>query len=216
MRRRTLLVLPALAVASTRLRAAPGTVRTRVETEAGAFVVEVDARVAPITVANYLAYVDRKLLDGGSVYRIVSLANQAPETTHKIEVVQWGVNRADGVPPPLPPIAHETTRQTGLRHLDGTVSMARAQPGTATAEFFVCIGDQPELDFGGGRNPDGQGFAAFGRVVAGLGVVRALHARSETDPYLARPIPVRSVRRMVQKNTSRQGKSAVAPMQVQR
>jgi peptidyl-prolyl cis-trans isomerase A (cyclophilin A) len=99
-------------------------------------------------------------------------------------------------PPPLPPIAHETTQQTGLRHLDGTVSMARAQPGTATAEFFVCIGAQPALDFGGGRNPDGQGFAAFGRVVEGMDVVRALHARGEADQYLARPIAIRSVRRL--------------------
>jgi peptidyl-prolyl cis-trans isomerase A (cyclophilin A) len=130
-------------------------VRTRVDTEAGAFVVEVDSQVAPLTVAHYLAHVDRKLLDGGAVYRIVTLANQAPETRHKIEVVQWGMNRPDGQAPALPPIVHETTRQSGLRHLDGTVSMARAQPGSATAEYFVCVGDQPELDFGGGRNPDG-------------------------------------------------------------
>ena len=106
------------------------------------------------------------------------------------------MNRPDDQAPPLPPIVHETTRQTGLRHLDGTVSMARAQPGSATAEYFVCIGDQPELDFGGGRNPDGLGFAAFGRVVEGMDVVRALHARGEADQYLAQPIRVRSVRRV--------------------
>lgn len=195
MRRRRILVLPVLAVAS-RPRAATSPVRTRVQTDAGAFVVEVDPAVAPITVANYLAHVDRGLLDGGAVYRIVTLANQAPETRHKIEVVQWGMNRPDDKPPALPPIAHETTRQTGLRHLDGTVSMARAQPGTATAEFFVCIGEQPALDFGGGRNPDGLGFAAFGRVVEGMDVVRTLHARGEADQYLAQPIRVRSVRRV--------------------
>ena len=116
-------------MASTSPRAAPAqAVRTRVETEAGSFVVEVDPEVAPVTVANYLAHVDRKLLDGGAVYRIVTLANQAPETRHKIEVVQWGMNRPDGQAPPLAPIVHETTRQSGLRHLDGTVSMARASP----------------------------------------------------------------------------------------
>jgi len=189
-------VLAALALAARCPRAAPGAVRTRVETEAGAFVVEVDPEVAPITVAHYLAHVDRGLLDGGAIYRIVTLANQAPDTAHKIEVVQWGRGRPDGDPAPLPPIAHETTRQTGLRHLDGTVSMARAQPGSATAEYFVCVGDQPELDFGGGRNPDGLGFAAFGRVVEGMDVVRALHARGEADQYLAQPIRVRSVRRI--------------------
>ena len=184
-------------MAAARTRAAPAqAVRTRVETEAGTFVVEVDPEVAPVTVANYLAHVDRKLLDGGAVYRVVTLANQAPETRHKIEVVQWGRNRPDGQAPPLPPIAHETTRQSGLRHLDGTISMARAQPGSATAEYFVCVGDQPELDFGGGRNPDGLGFAAFGRVVEGMDVIRALHARGEADQYLAQPIRVRSVRRI--------------------
>jgi peptidyl-prolyl cis-trans isomerase A (cyclophilin A) len=196
MRRRSVLVVPVLAVAAGRSRAAPRIVRTRVETEAGAFVVEVDAEVAPISVANYLALVDARLLDGGSVYRVVTLANQAADTPHRIEVVQWGMNRPDDKPPPRPPIAHETTRQTGLRHVDGTVSMARAQPGTATTEFFVCIGAQPELDFGGHRNPDGQGFAAFGRVVDGMDVIRALHARGEADQYLERPVRVSSVRRV--------------------
>ena len=196
MRRRSVLLLPALAVAATRPRAAPAqAVRTRVETGLGSFVIEVDPEVAPVSVAHYLAHVDRGLLDGGAVYRIVTLANQAPETRHKIEVVQWGMNRPDDKPPPLPPIVHETTRQSGLRHLDGTVSMARAQPGSATAEYFVCVGDQPELDFGGGRNPDGLGFAAFGRVVEGMDVIRALHLRGEADQYLAQPIRVRSVRR---------------------
>jgi peptidyl-prolyl cis-trans isomerase A (cyclophilin A) len=185
-----------LAVAAGRSRAAPRVVRTRGETEAGAFVVEVDTEVAPITVANYLALVDARLLDGGAVYRVVTPANQPADTPHKIEVVQWGMNRPDDKPPPLPPIAHETTRQTGLRHVDGTVSMARAQPGSATTEFFVCIGAQSELDFGGHRNPDGLGFAAFGRVVEGMDVIRALHARGEADQYLARPVRVSSVRRI--------------------
>jgi peptidyl-prolyl cis-trans isomerase A (cyclophilin A) len=197
MQRRSVLLVPALALVATRPRAAPAqAVRTRVETELGSFIVEVDPEVAPVTVANYLAHVDRKLLDGGAVYRIVTLANQAPETRHKIEVVQWGMNRPDGKASPLPPIVHETTRQSGLRHLDGTVSMARAQPGSATAEYFVCVGDQPALDFGGGRNPDGLGFAAFGRVVEGMDVIRALHARGEADQYLVQPIAVRSVRRV--------------------
>ena len=183
-------------MAATRPRAAPRRPCGRASRpRPGSFVVEVDPEVAPVTVANYLAHVDRKLLDGGAVYRVVTLANQAPETRHKIEVVQWGRNRPDDKPPPLPPIVHETTQQSGLRHLDGTVSMARAQPGSATAEYFVCVGDQPELDFGGGRNPDGLGFAAFGRVVEGMDVIRALHARGEADQYLAQPIRVKSVRR---------------------
>ena len=172
------------------------TVRTRVDTARGSFTIEVDPSVAPVTVANYLAHVDGGHLDGTSVYRLVNLANQAPETAHKIEVVQWGMNLPEGKAPPFPPIRHETTRETGLRHRDGTVSMARSTPGSAAGEFFVCIGDQPELDFGGRRNPDGQGFAAFGQVVEGMDVVRALHARAEARQFLAQPIPVRRVRRI--------------------
>lgn len=196
MKRRHLLSLPPLALMATRRSAAATPVRTRVETALGAFVIAVDPQVAPVTVANYLAYVDARHLDGGAVYRIVTLANQTPETKHKIEVVQWGMNTPDDKPAPFAPIVHETTRQTGLRHRDGTVSMARNGPGTATAEFFICIGDQPELDFGGGRNPDGQGFAAFGQVVEGMDVVRALHARGQAKQFLPEPIRVQRVRRV--------------------
>lgn len=198
MRRRQLLTLPlCCALASRPVSAAtPGVVLTRVETALGAFVIAVDPAVAPVTVANYLAYVDGRHLDGGSVYRVVTLANQPPGTKHRIEVVQWGMNLPDDRPAPLPPIPLETTRQTGLRHLDGMVSMARSTPGSATAEFFVCVGDQPELDFGGGRQPDGQGFAAFGRVVEGRAVVAALHARGEAQQILSAPVPVRSVTRV--------------------
>jgi len=171
-------------------------VRTRVETALGSFVVALDTVAAPVTAANYLAYVDARHLDDASVYRIVTLANQAPATAHKIEVVQWGMNLPDGKASPLPPIRHETTRETGLRHRDGTISMARNTPGSAASEFFICIGDQPELDFGGRRNPDGQGFAAFGRVVEGMDVVRALHAGGEPQQMLAQPIAVRTVRRL--------------------
>jgi len=198
MKRRSVLALPAAAVISTVSLAAPPVsgVRTRVDTELGAFVIEVNPEVAPVTVANYLAYVDRALLDRASVYRIVTLQNQPPDTRFKIEVVQWGLDLPDAQPPLLPAIAHETTRDTGLRHVDGTVSMARSPPGTASSEFFVCIGDQSELDFGGRRNPDGQGFAAFGRVVDGQDVVRALHSRGEASQRLTQPIRIRSVRRL--------------------
>lgn len=191
MQRRQLIALAALPLAA---QAAATTVRTRVATPLGPFVIEVDTAVAPLTVANYLAYVDARQLDTAWVYRLVTLANQ-PQSPHKIEVVQWGLNLKDEAPPLRPPIAHETTKQTGLRHRDGTVSMARGAPGTATAEFFICLGDQPELDFGGRRNPDGQGFAAFGRVVHGMDVVRALHARAGTEQWLASPIAIGPVRR---------------------
>jgi peptidyl-prolyl cis-trans isomerase A (cyclophilin A) len=171
-------------------------VKTRVATALGDFVIAVDPEVAPVTVANFLALVDARHLDAGSVYRIVTLANQPPETRHKIEVVQWGMKLIDGQPGPFAPIRHESTRDTRLRHRDGTVSMARNGPGTAAAEFFICIGEQPELDFGGGRNPDGQGFAAFGQVIDGMAVVRALHAQGQARQFLPEPIAVLSVRRV--------------------
>ncbi|MBG9389892.1 peptidylprolyl isomerase [Caenimonas aquaedulcis] len=186
-----LIALPGLA------RGADAQVLTRVDTALGAFTIAVDPYVAPATVANYLAYVDGGYLDGGAVYRLVTMANQPPETPYKIEVVQWGMNLPDGKAPPFAPIPHETTRDTGLKHLDGTVSMARSTPGSAASEFFICIGDQPELDFGGRRNPDGQGFAAFGRVVKGREVVFQLHRRAQAQQMLAQPIPVRQVRRVL-------------------
>ena len=197
MHRRNLLALSAAALAwRTTVHAATMPVLTRVDTALGSFAIAVNPEIAPRTVANYLAYVDGRFLDGGSVYRLVTLANQPAETRHKIEVVQWGMNLGDGKVPPFEPIPHESTRETGLRHLDGTVSMARNAPGTAAAEFFICIGDQPELDFGGRRNPDGQGFAAFGRVTQGREVVQALHGRATAQQFLDQPIPIRGVRRV--------------------
>ncbi len=95
----------------------------------------------------------------------------------------------------LTPIAHETTESTGILHRDGVISMARLEPGTATTEIFICVGDQPELDYGGRRNPDGQGFAAFGRVIDGMHVVRAIHQVPANGQYLDQPIPMLEVRR---------------------
>ena len=194
-RRRLLAASCAAALSAPRWADAQGRVLTRVQTPIGSFVIAVDPKVAPVTVANYLAYVDARYLDGASVYRIVTLANQAPDTPHRIEVVQWGMNLPDEKPAPLPPIRLETTRETGLRHLDGTVSMARSTPDSGTSEFFICVGDQPELDFGGRRNPDGQGFAAFGQVVQGRNVVQALHRMGRAEQFLKEPIPIATVRR---------------------
>lgn len=153
-----------------------------IETELGAFTVSVDTKNAPITAANFLAYVDGGHLDASTAYRIVTMANQPAETVHKIEVVQWGPQASEENPSAFPPIAHETTAQTGLRHKNMTISMARFDPGTASSEFFICIGDQPQLDFGGMRNPDGQGFAAFGTVTAGEDVVlKIFGSATETE-----------------------------------
>jgi peptidyl-prolyl cis-trans isomerase A (cyclophilin A) len=197
MRRRQLLTLATLPLFADGADAAADTaILTRVDTPLGPFVIEVAPSVAPITVANYLTYVDEHLLEHAWVYRLVTLDNQKPDTPYKIEVVQWGLNLPDDAPPRRPAIAHESTQRTGMRHRNGTVSMARGEPGTAAAEFFICIGDQPELDFGGRRNPDGKGFAAFGQVVQGMDVVRALHGKAGIEQWLKDPIAIGPVRRV--------------------
>ncbi|HYE87030.1 MAG TPA: peptidylprolyl isomerase [Vicinamibacterales bacterium] len=149
-------------------------VRVRVQTELGDIVVEVDQAKAPETAANFLRYVDGGHYDGGMWHRTVKLDNQ-PESPVKIEVIQAGVN-PERAKSGFPPIALERTNKTGLLHKDGTISMARGAPDSATSGWFICINDQPSLDFGGARNPDGQGFAAFGRVVSGMDVVRKIQA----------------------------------------
>jgi peptidyl-prolyl cis-trans isomerase A (cyclophilin A) len=93
----------------------------------------------------------------------------------------------------LRPIFHETTAETGILHTNGVISMARWEPGTATSEFFICVGDQPELDYGGRRNPDGQGFAAFGKVIKGMNVVKKIHVQPADGQYLNPVIPILEV-----------------------
>jgi peptidyl-prolyl cis-trans isomerase A (cyclophilin A) len=149
-------------------------VRVRVQTELGDIVIEVDQAKAPATAANFLRYVDGGHYDGGSWHRTVKPDNQ-PESTIKIEVIQAGVN-PDKAKSGFPAITLERTSVTGLRHTDGAISMARGAADSATSGWFICIDDQPSLDFGGQRNPDGQGFAAFGRVVSGMDVVRKIQA----------------------------------------
>lgn len=166
--------------------------RVVIETDAGSIEVELDTRRAPITAANFLQYVEARFYDASSFYRTVTAGNQ-PDNAIRIAVIQGGV---DGTRDSRAAIPLERTSQTGLRHLDGLISMARNGPDTATSEFFICVGDQPELDFGGRRNPDGQGFAAFGRVVKGMDVVREIHQRPATGQRLTPPVRIKTVRRL--------------------
>jgi peptidyl-prolyl cis-trans isomerase A (cyclophilin A) len=147
-------------------------VQVRVQTSLGDIVLELDPVKAPNTTANFLKYVDAGHYDGGTFHRTVKMDNQ-PESPVKIEVIQAGVH-ADKAKAGFPAITLERTNATGLKHVDGAVSMARGAPDSATSGWFICINDQPSLDFGGARNPDGQGFAAFGNVVSGMDVVRKI------------------------------------------
>lgn len=156
-------------------------------TELGTIKAELYRGQAPRTVDNFLKYVDQDHYDGGSFFRTVRDDNQ-PDSPVKIDVIQAG-------PHPwfqffdLEPINLERTTLTGLKHLKGTISMARDSPDSATSSFFICVEDEPELDFGGKRNPDGQGFAAFGKVIEGMDVVSRIH-KSEINGQAIR-IPVR-------------------------
>ena len=192
MERRTLLQSAAAWLVARPLPAASG-VTVVLRTSLGDIEIEVDEAHAPVTAANFLRYVDGGYYDGGRFHRTVRLDNQ-PGKTVLIEVVQAGVNPTPARPG-FGPIRLERTRDTGLRHRDGTVSMARDEPDSATSDFFVCIGDQPELDFGGKRNPDGQGFGAFGRVVAGMDVVRRIQAAPADGQSLTPPVPIVSASR---------------------
>jgi peptidyl-prolyl cis-trans isomerase A (cyclophilin A) len=167
-------------------------VRVRLETALGAIEIEVDATRAPITAVNFLRYVERGDYDGGRFHRTVRAGNQQ-DSKVLIDVVQAGRDPAS-VRPERSPILLERTSVTGLRHVDGAVSMARDGPDTATSDFFICIEAQPELDFGGRRNPDGQGFAVFGRVVAGMDVVRRIHDAPADGQSLTPPVPIRKAR----------------------
>ena len=148
-----------------------GGVEVLMETELGEIWLMVDEERAPVTAANFLRYVDEGYYDGGRFHRTVRRDNQ-PDDEVKIEVIQGSANREKGRG--YGAIELERTSVTGLLHVDGALSMARGGADTATSSFFICIGDQPELDFGGKRNADGQGFAAFGRVIEGMDVVRQI------------------------------------------
>ena len=169
-------------------------------TEAGTIEIVLDPVRAPVTVANFLRYVDAGQYNGGVFHRTVTMDNQ-PNNDVKIEVIQGAVNpdyRDDSYPPNsgFDPIPLERTSTTGLKHVDGAISMARMGPDTATSGFFFCIGDQPELDFGGKRNPDGQGFAAFGRVTRGMDVIRKIQMSSRENQRLTPPVVITKVERM--------------------
>jgi peptidyl-prolyl cis-trans isomerase A (cyclophilin A) len=152
------------------------------KTELGDIIIELYPDKAPITANNFLKYIKEDRFEEATFYRAVTRDNQ-PNSEFKIEVIQGGLFE-DFHPQALSPIRHETTSKTGILHEDGVISMARNEPGTATCEFFICIGDQPELDYGGNRNPDGQGFAAFGKVIKGMHVVKKIQHAPAKGQYL--------------------------------
>ena len=175
------------------LSAAPSILLT---TDLGVIEAELHADRAPATVANFLKYVEAQRYTEGRFHRTVKLdPDNQPHNAVKIAVIQGGVNPAFAEQD-WPAIALERTRDTGLKHRDGTLSMARAGPDTATSDFFICLGDQPELDFGGQRNPDGQGFAAFGRVTKGMDIVKKIQSAPAEGQKLTPPVRILKIERL--------------------
>ncbi|MFL2481539.1 MAG: peptidylprolyl isomerase [Gammaproteobacteria bacterium] len=140
------------------------------KTSKGDIIIELYNQIAPITVDNFLRHLDGGHYDGSSFYRTVT--HQNDNGSPKIEVIQGGLGDIDK---PFPAISHESTNITKLKHEDGTISMSRGEVNSATSDFFICIGSQQGLDFGGERNNDGQGFAAFGKVIEGMDIVRDIN-----------------------------------------
>ncbi|MCK3683251.1 peptidylprolyl isomerase [Maribellus sp. YY47] len=162
--------------------------KVEMKTKWGVITMEIDTLKAPVTGKNFLMHVKNGTYKDAVFYRVVRLDNQ-PNNDVKIEVIQGGLFDDKQIDQ-ISPISHETTEVTGIKHRDGTLSMARNAPGSASTEFFICVGDQTELDYGGTRNPDGQGFAAFGNVVSGMDVVRKIQQEKDTTQYLVDPVKI--------------------------
>lgn len=189
------LLLALLVLLTTTLAALAGS-QIRLTTELGVIEAELSADQAPVTVANFLKYVEAGRYTDGVFHRTVTLnPDNQPNNAVKIEVIQGGVN-PEFAEKDWPALALERTRDTGLKHLDGTLSMARASPDTATSDFFICIGDQPALDFGGKRNLDGQGFAAFGRVTKGMEIVKKIQTAPADGQKLTPPVRILKIERL--------------------
>jgi peptidyl-prolyl cis-trans isomerase A (cyclophilin A) len=167
-----------------------------IETNFGNIEVELYPEKAPQSVHAFLSYVDSGLYKDCSFYRVLKEENQ-PSAAFKTELIQggiWQTNYKKGIA--LPHIPHEPTNVTGLFHTNGTISLARTAPGTASSEFFICVGDQHAYDYGGRANPDGQGYAAFGKVFKGMDVIKAIHHQPEDGESFYPPIEISNIVRV--------------------
>jgi len=175
----------------------PGEVAVRIETSLGSIVIAIDTTHAPVTAANFLKYVDGGFYDGGRFHRATRPDNYTPAPPNRpmMEIIQGGIN-PERRGAAFPTIPLERTNVTGLKHVRGVVSMARGNDAdTATSDIFILLDDQPSLDFGGKRFDDGQGGAAFGRVISGMDVVRRIQQQPVQGQNLTPPIPIVSAKR---------------------
>ena len=170
--------------------------RIEIQTRIGNIEVELYPAKAPQTVRAILSYIDSGFYKDASFYRVLNMNNQ-PSDAPKAELIQGGLWNKKGTRRDLiPGIPHEPTSQTGILHTDGVVSLARQEPGTANTEFFICIGNQSGFDYGGENNPDGQGYAAFGKVIKGIAIVRRIYNMPEEEQYFDPTVPIYNIVRL--------------------
>ena len=163
----------------------------KVQTTLGSFCIKPDQEKAPETSLYFLDLARKGLLDNTSVFRIVNTHNNSHNPSCPIHVVQGGLTENSGRS--LPRISHEHTMLTGLAHKKWTVSAARMAPGETYGSFFITMRDEPSLDYGGARHPDGQGFAAFGQVATRYQTLERIFRRAEQDEYLRQQVPITEV-----------------------
>ena len=167
-----------------------------IQTALGNIEIELYADKAPVSAGAFLSYIDSGFYKNAAFYRVLNQDNQQSDA-FKAELIQGGIWRTNHkLFTRLPGIKHETTKQTGILHKDATISLARLEPGTATTEFFICIGDQPGFDYGGENNPDKQGYAAFGKVIKGMNIVRTIYDRPEDDQAFTPPVAIFDIVRL--------------------
>ncbi|MEP6845727.1 MAG: peptidylprolyl isomerase [Panacibacter sp.] len=168
----------------------------QIQTKFGEIEIELYPDHAPKTSAAFLSYIDSGYYKNASFYRVLTDENQ-PSNAPKSELIQGGIWKTNyKLAVAIPGIPHEPTNQTKILHKNGVISLARAEPGTAGAEFFICVGDQPGFDYGGNNNADGLGYAAFGKVVKGMDVVRSIYHAPEYDQVLDPPIAIFNIKRL--------------------
>ena len=167
-----------------------------IQTRLGKIKVELYVEKAPKSVAAFLSNIKAGFYRDAAFYRVLTVYNQ-PSDYYKAELIQGGIWRKKRkLSDSLPGIPHEPTNITGISHQDGVISFARLEPGTAKTEFFICLGDQPGFDFGGKNNPDGQGYAAFCRVVEGMEIVSKIYNQPEYEQRFDPPVDIFNIVRL--------------------
>ncbi len=168
----------------------------KIETQFGDIEIQLFPDKAPKSVSAFLSFIDSGYYKNSNFYRVLKEENQ-PTSGFRSEVIQGGIYLSNyKLSQKLPGIPHESTNETHLLHLSGTISLARTIPGTASSEFFICVGDQKSYDYGGEANPDRLGYAAFGRVTKGYDIVKKIHSQPENGEDFQPPVKIINIKRI--------------------